>query len=122
MKNFHFLLITFAEWLEANVFIVLMAGFTWLTSLGGLIWYLRGELSSIKATGQANGEKVEALGKQFADHADDLDAHVRDGNMHTTFEYRQSVQAQFLEIKKDMHEGHNRIENKLDRLVDRLIK
>ncbi len=112
------ILTTFGEWFETNVLTIvsLLAG--WLITAGGLIW----KLSGIAADTKSNGVKVEALAKAFEDHEDNFRAHESDTNVHSNFEYRQSVNARFAEIKHEMADGHNRIENKIDKLIDRLIK
>ena len=119
MKYFAMMyLTTFGEWMETNALAIVGMVVGWLISLGGLIWYLSG----IAASTKSNGEKVDALAKSFSDHEDNFRAHESDTNVHSNFEYRQSVNARFAELKHEMTDGHNRIENKIDKLIDRLIK
>lgn len=90
----------------------------WLASSGGLLW----KISQAVAASEANGEKVEALAKAFAEHTDELDEHRRDNNVHTTFEQRQAIYSRLDKIENSVQDGHNRIENKIDRLTEMVFK
>lgn len=112
-----FFLTTLGEWLEANAVALTVAVFSWLSSAAALIWVL----SQIAATSKANGVKIDKLAKDLEDHADDLDKHKTDQSIHTTFEFRQSVQARFDRLQDEMTIGHGAIEAKIDRMTDRLL-
>lgn len=123
MKYFAMMyLTTFGEWIEANGLAVLSMVAGWLISIGGLIWYLSGKFARFESQSKVSNDKVEALAKAFSEHEDDFRSHAQDTDVHSNFEYRQSVNARFAEIKHEMTDGHNRIENKIDKLIDRLIK
>jgi len=111
------LLSTLGEWLEANLLGLIVAIVGWLSSAAVLIWKLSQVVASIKET----DNKVESLAKAFAEQGDDLYGHTADSSVHTTFEQRQAINARFDKIETSMTNGHNRIENKIDRLSERLM-
>jgi flagellar basal body-associated protein FliL len=123
MKYFAIMyLTTFGEWVEGNILVIIALVVGWLISTLSTVATVSWFISGIAANTKSNGEKVEALAKQFEHHVNEMDDHRQDSNLHTTFEYRQSVNARFDKIERGMTDGHNRIENKIDRLIDRLIK
>lgn len=106
------LLFTLGEYIEANLIsiITILAG--WIASAATLVW----KLSQIVAGNKETANKVDSLTKAFAEHSEDLYSHTADSNVHTTFEQRQAINARFGELKQELSDGHNRIENKIDRL------
>lgn len=123
MKILAFVLyLTIGEWLEQNALGIIVAIIGWVSSAAVLIW----KLSRVVQSSEETAEKVDALTQAFEEHRDDLHTHIGDTNVHSNFEYRQSVAARFAELKHDVTEGHNRIhnriENKIDKLIDRLMK
>lgn len=119
MKILAFVLyLTIGEWLEQNALGIIVAIVGWVSSAVVLIW----KLSRVVQSSEETAEKVDALTQAFDEHRDDLHTHIGDTNVHSNFEYRQSVAARFAELKHDITDGHNRIENKIDKLIDRLMK
>lgn len=118
MKLSLLLLATFGEWLGENAIAAIGLLLTWLVSIAGLIW----KISKWAAATEATVDKVQALTIAFEKHENDLDGHVKDGNVHTTREQRQAINARFDKIERDLSDGHNRIENKLDKLTDWMMK
>lgn len=118
MKLSLLLLATFGEWLGENAIAAAALFITWLVSIAGLIW----KVSKWAAATEAAVDKVEALTLAFEKHENDLDGHVKDNNVHTTREQRQAIYSRFDKIEGDLRDGHNRIENKLDKLTDWMMK
>ncbi len=116
------LLFTVGEWLQENAVTIIIAVVGWfVSSIGaaaGVIW----KISRLVAVSEATGNEVKGLAVRFERHENDLDEHVRDATVHTTFEQRQAIYARFDKIERDLTEGHNRIENKLDKLTDWMMK
>ena len=119
MKILAFVLyLTIGEWLEQNALGIIVAVVGWAATAGLLVW----KLSRVVQSSEETAEKVDALTQAFDEHRDELHTHIGDTNVHSNFEYRQSVTARFAELKRDVTDGHNRIENKIDKLIDRLMK
>lgn len=119
MKLLAFVLyLTIGEWLEQNALGIIVAIVGWAGTAGLLVW----KLSRVVQSSEETAEKVDALTQAFEEHRDELHTHIGDTNVHSNFEYRQSVAARFAELKHDNAECHNRIENKIDKLIDRLMK
>ena len=112
------LLATFGEWLGENAIAAIGVLITWLVSIAGLIW----KISKWATLTEATGDKVEALKLSFERHEHDLDGHVKDSSVHTTFEQRQAINARFDKIEHSIIDGHNRIENKVDRVLELIFK
>lgn len=113
-----FLLFTLGEYLEANLISIITIVGGWIASAVTLVW----KLSQIVAGNKETANKVDSLTKAFAEHSEDLYSHTGDASVHTTFEQRQAINARFAELKHEMVDGHNRIENKIDKVIDRLMK
>jgi hypothetical protein len=113
-----FILTTLGEWLENNAVSLAVAVFSWLTSAGALVW----ALSQISASSKANGEKLEDLAAAFEHHAKDFDKHKTDANVHTTFEFRQSIGGRLDRLEDEVKNGHERIESKIDRWAERIMQ
>lgn len=107
--------LTLGEWFEANIVSIVVAVITWLITAGGMLWGLATLAASIRET----SKKVDALTLSIQTHGDDLYDHAQDGNVHTTFEYRQSVNARFDRVEAQIHSGNTELSTKIDRLLER---
>ncbi len=101
------------DWVTNNIGVVV----GWFATVCVFIW----KMSRIVEQSKANGEKMESLAKAFREHEMAFDGHASDGAIHTTFEYRQSINARLDKIETEVKDGHYRIDAKLDKLIDKLL-
>ena len=111
------LLTTVGEWLETNLLGLIIALVGWLSSAAVLIWKLSGIASQI----QTSNDKMEALALAFKEHEDSFDIHKTDSTVHTTFEFRQSVNGRLDRLEDTVKEGHLAIEAKIDRWAEKML-
>jgi len=94
------LLFTVGEWLQENAVTLFIAAVGWvITSMGtaaGLLW----KISQAVAFSKANGETVKALAVAFEKHTNEMDAHIKDLDMHTTLEQRQAINSQLSDLNR----------------------
>lgn len=114
MKASLLFFLTIGEWLEQNALGIIVAFVGWLSSAAVLIW----NLSTLVRSSKETAEKVDRLTDAIDKQSDDLHSHVADTAVHTTFEQRQAINARFDRIES----GNDRIEDKLDSLIQRFIK
>lgn len=105
-----FLFTTFGEWLETNALGIIIAVVSWFGTVAAIAW----KMSDIAST--ARSSKIAA-----DDLREDFDSHKLDASVHTTFEFRQSVNSRLDRIEDEVKGGHDRIEAKIDRWAERIM-
>lgn len=116
------LLFTVGEIVEQNIVTIVLAVIGWAITMLGAVFVMVWRMSQAVAASRNNGTMIEQLTNRFQAHEEDFDHHKSDDRVHTTFEYRQSVNARFDRIEDTMKEGHNRIENKIDAAMNALLR
>ena len=116
-------LIELSENTVLTIFGLILTG---ILALAGALWRFSGKFSTVETKLDTHKQeitsKVDNLERDFRSYADDLYEHTSDANVHTTFEYRQSVNARFDKIEATITHGHNILENKIDKLIDWALK
>lgn len=113
MQKTHLLLSAFGDWLELNALTIVLAVIGWVAPFAGLIW----RLSQLSA-------KVDNVAAEQARLTATANGHIDNQNVHTTRDYRDSVEQRFDNIDKrfdEIKDAHNRMEGKIDRVLDIVI-
>jgi gas vesicle protein len=117
-----FLTANFVEWLSVNSLALTAMVTGWLGTLAGLIWYLSSNFAKGEERSTVMREQINHLTQTITEYEDAFQAHQSNSDIHSSKEYRDDIKTRFAEIKHEMEAGHSRIENKVDRLISKLIK
>ena len=110
MTKPYLLLSAFGDWVEVNGLALLIAVLGWAVTIGGFVW----RLSQLSA-------KVDHVAVEQARLTALSNGHIDNQNVHTTRDYKDSVEHRFDAIDHrfdEIKEAHHRMESKIDRVLE----
>lgn len=112
------LILTLGEWLEANGLGLIVAVVGWLSSAAVLVW----KGSQLAASAHETKEAMDALAEAFEHQRNAFQSHVANAEMHTNRLHMQDIEKRIDKLEASFESGVTKINDKLDRLSERLHK
>ena len=117
MKSF-LILIPLGDWLELNALGLIVAVIGWLSSAAVLVW----KGSQLALSAKETREAMDALAEAFEHQQQAFHSHVANTEMHVNTLHMRGIERRIDKLETSFENGVAKINDKLDRMSERLHK